>query len=113
MTPLRHHIPKAKYRIGRRAEYDASPLYQQKDETKTSRKFTLEGTGNFWTLLTGNFSTPIDNPRTGTATLHDFHELLMIAMCAVLCGGQSSMDIGLSAVSKGPFLVGVLMLCVW
>jgi len=29
----------------------------------------------------------LDDPRTGNAALHDFHELLMIALCTVLCGG--------------------------
>jgi hypothetical protein len=32
----------------------------------------------------------LDDPRTGNAALHDFHEILAIAMCAVLCGGQTS-----------------------
>ena len=27
----------------------------------------------------------LDNPRTGNAELHDFHELLVIALCSVLC----------------------------
>jgi hypothetical protein len=30
----------------------------------------------------------LDDPRNGNAALHDFHELLVIALCAVLCGGQ-------------------------
>ncbi len=30
----------------------------------------------------------LDDPRTGNAGLHDFHELLFIALCSVLCGGQ-------------------------
>jgi hypothetical protein len=29
----------------------------------------------------------LEDPRTGNAGLHDFHELLMIALCAVLSGG--------------------------
>jgi hypothetical protein len=28
----------------------------------------------------------LDDPRTGNAALHDFHEILAIAMCAVLYG---------------------------
>jgi hypothetical protein len=32
------------------------------------------------------------DPRTGNATLHDLHELLMIALCAVICGGENAMD---------------------
>lgn len=52
----------------------------------------------------------LDDPRTGNAALHDFHELLMIAMCAVLCGGQGSVDMALFAKSKAPFLRGFLKL---
>ena len=40
----------------------------------------------------------------------DFHEILAIAMCAVLCGGQGSVDIGPFAKSKEPFLRGFLRL---
>jgi hypothetical protein len=29
----------------------------------------------------------LEDPRRGNAGLHDFHELLVIAMCTVLCGG--------------------------
>src|SRR6266571_4482182 len=52
----------------------------------------------------------LDDPRTGNAGLHDFHEILAIAMCAVLCGGQGSVDMGLFAKSKEPFLRGFLKL---
>ena len=52
----------------------------------------------------------LKDPRTGNAALHDFHEILMIAMCAVLCGGQGSVDMGLFAKSKEPFLRGFLKL---
>lgn len=52
----------------------------------------------------------LDDPRTGNAALHDFHELLMIAMCAVLCGGQGSVDMGIFARSKEPFLRSFLKL---
>ena len=34
----------------------------------------------------------VEDPRSGNAALHDFHELLMIALCAVLSGGQSAVD---------------------
>src|SRR5208337_4123708 len=44
----------------------------------------------------------LDDPRTGNAALHDFHEILAIAMCAVLCGGQGSVDMGLFAKAKEP-----------
>ncbi len=52
----------------------------------------------------------LDDPRSGNAALHDFHEILAIAMCAVLCGGQGSVDMGLFAKSKEPFLRGFLRL---
>src|SRR5664279_5272220 len=52
----------------------------------------------------------LDDPRTGNAALHDFHEILAIAICAVLCGGQGSVDMGLFAKSKEPFLRGFLKL---
>jgi len=52
----------------------------------------------------------LDDPRTGNAALHDFHELLFIALCSVLCGGQGAVDMALFAKSKEPFLRGVLTL---
>lgn len=52
----------------------------------------------------------VDDPRTGNAALHDFHEMLIIALCAVLCGSQGSVDMGLFARSKEPFLRGFLKL---
>jgi DDE_Tnp_1-associated len=35
----------------------------------------------------------LDDPRTGNAGRHDLLEILMIALCAVLCGGQTAVDI--------------------
>jgi hypothetical protein len=52
----------------------------------------------------------LDDPRTGNAERHDFYELLMIAFCAVLCGGQSAVDMALFARAKEPFLRGFLKL---
>jgi len=52
----------------------------------------------------------LDDPRTGNAALHDFHELLMIALCAVLSGGQGAVDMALFARAKEPFLRGFLTL---
>ncbi len=46
----------------------------------------------------------LDDPRTGNAALHDFHELLVIALCAVLSGGQGAVDMALFAQAKAPFL---------
>jgi predicted transposase YbfD/YdcC len=52
----------------------------------------------------------LEDPRSGNAGLHDFHELLMIALCAVLCGGQGAVDMAEFAKSKEPFLRGFLQL---
>jgi len=52
----------------------------------------------------------LEDPRTGNAGLHDFHELLMIALCTMLCGGQGAVDMALFAKAKEPFLRGFLKL---
>ncbi len=36
----------------------------------------------------------LEDPRTGNAALHDFHEILIIAMSTILSGGQSSVERG-------------------
>jgi predicted transposase YbfD/YdcC len=45
----------------------------------------------------------LDDPRSGNAALHDFHALLIIALCTVLCGGQGAVDMALFARAKVPF----------
>jgi predicted transposase YbfD/YdcC len=50
------------------------------------------------------------DPRTGNAALHDFHELLMIALCTVLCGGQNAVDMARFVRAKEEFLRGFLRL---
>ena len=52
----------------------------------------------------------LEDPRTGNAALHDFNELLIIALCSVLSGGQGAVDMGLYARAKEPFLRGFLKL---
>jgi predicted transposase YbfD/YdcC len=52
----------------------------------------------------------LDDPRTGNAALHDFYELLLLAFCAVLCGGQSAVDMALFARAKEPLLRSFLKL---
>ncbi|OZB40304.1 MAG: hypothetical protein B7X48_05225 [Acidiphilium sp. 34-60-192] len=52
----------------------------------------------------------LEDPRTGNAALHDFHELLMIALCATLCGGQSAVAMSRFAEAKETFLRGFLKL---
>ena len=50
------------------------------------------------------------DPRTGNAALHNFYELLVIALCTVLCGGQSAVDMATFAQAKEPFLRSFLKL---
>jgi predicted transposase YbfD/YdcC len=52
----------------------------------------------------------LEDPRTGNAALHDFHELLVIALCTVLCGGQGAVDMARFAAAKDAFLRGFLKL---
>jgi hypothetical protein len=52
----------------------------------------------------------LDDPRRGNAGLHDFHELPMIALCAVLCGGQGAVDMARFAREKEAFLRSFLQL---
>ena len=52
----------------------------------------------------------LDDPRSGNAALHDFLELLMIAFCAVLCGGQGAVDMAIFAKAKESYLRGFLKL---
>jgi len=52
----------------------------------------------------------LKDPRTGNAALHDLHELLFIALCAVLSGGQGATDMARFAAAKEPFLRGFLKL---
>jgi len=52
----------------------------------------------------------LEDPRTSDAALHNFHELLMIALCTVLCGGQCAVDMAASARAKESFLRGFLKL---
>jgi len=67
-----------------------------------SRKETLEQFGSCWEGL--------EDPRSGNAGLHDFHELLLIALCCVLSGGQGAVDMALFAEAKEPFLRSFLTL---
>ena len=67
-----------------------------------SRKETLEQFGSCWEGL--------EDPRSGNAALHDFHELLLIALCCVLCGGQGAVDMAVFAEAKEPFLRSFLAL---
>ena len=46
----------------------------------------------------------LEDPRTGNARLHSFHEILLIALCTVLCGGEGCSDMALFGRSKRAFL---------
>jgi hypothetical protein len=63
----------------------------------------------FWSNLL-SAGRVLEDPRTGNAGLHDFHELLMIALCTTLCGGQSAMAMARFAEAKESFLRGFLKL---
>ena len=52
----------------------------------------------------------LEDPRTGNAGLHDFYELLVIALCTVLCGGQGATHMAEFAVAKETFLRSFLKL---
>ena len=52
----------------------------------------------------------LKDPRTGNAGLHDLHELLVIALCTVLSGGQGATHMAAFAVAKEPFLRSFLKL---
>jgi DDE_Tnp_1-associated len=52
----------------------------------------------------------LKDPRTGNAGLHDLHELLVIALCTVLSGGQGATHMEAFAVAKEPFLRGFVKL---
>jgi predicted transposase YbfD/YdcC len=46
----------------------------------------------------------LDDPRTGNAARHDLLEILLIALCTVLCGGQTAVDMAEFAAAKEEFL---------
>jgi predicted transposase YbfD/YdcC len=52
----------------------------------------------------------LEDPRGGNARLHNFHEILLIALCSVLCGGQGAVDMALFAEAKEPLLREFLLL---
>ena len=52
----------------------------------------------------------LEDPRTGNAGRHQLLEILMIALCTVLCGGQTAVDMAEFAEDKEEFLRGFLNL---
>ena len=71
----------------------------------TTSKFSQESLAQFVECREG-----LEDPRHGNAGLHDFHELLVIALCCVLCAGQGPTDMALFARAKEPFLRRFLVL---
>lgn len=52
----------------------------------------------------------LEDPRTGNAALHDFHDRLTIALCTVLAGGENATDMAEFAKAKEGFLRDFLRL---
>lgn len=52
----------------------------------------------------------LEDPRTGNAKRHLLHEILIVALCTVLCGGENCADMALFGRSKRDFLQGFLTL---
>src|SRR3954454_16337694 len=77
--------------LARLGPHDSTPVVPN-----TTRETTME---RFAACFEG-----LDDPRSGNAALHDFHTLLIIALCTVLCGGQGAVDMALFAEAKEPFL---------
>ena len=46
----------------------------------------------------------VEDPRSGNARRHDLQDVLLIALCTVLCGGESCEDMADFAVEKEAFL---------
>ena len=46
----------------------------------------------------------VEDPRKSNATLHDFHEMLTVAVLSSLCGGQTCVDMADFAKNNEGFL---------
>jgi hypothetical protein len=44
-----------------------------------------------------------EDPRTGNAKRHPLHEIVLITLCTVLCGGETCADMALFSRSKHDF----------
>ena len=38
---------------------------------------------------------PLEDPRSGNAGRHSLHDILVIALCTILCGGETRTDLAL------------------
>jgi hypothetical protein len=80
-------------RVGPLAQIEPDRLYRLADKTRPLED-ALDQFAACWDIL--------EDPRSGNAALHDFYELLMIALCTVLCGGQVAADMAtFAAFSSG------------
>jgi predicted transposase YbfD/YdcC len=52
----------------------------------------------------------LKDPRSSRPKRHDLHEILMIALCAILSGGQTAVDMAMFAEAKRDFLARFLQL---
>jgi DDE_Tnp_1-associated len=57
-----------------------------------------------WTKDLDEVFEELEDPRTGNAKRHLLHEVMMIALCTVLCGGETCADMALFGRSKRDFL---------
>ena len=53
---------------------------------------------------------PLEDPRRGNAGRHSLHDILVIALCTILCGGETCTDMALFGQSKREFLESFLSL---
>ena len=53
---------------------------------------------------------PLEDPRHGNAERHSLHDILVIALCTILCGGETCTDMALFGRSKRKFLESFLPL---
>ena len=53
---------------------------------------------------------PLEDPRHGNAERHSLHDILVIALCTILCGGETCTDMALFGQSKREFLQSFLPL---
>ena len=53
---------------------------------------------------------PLEDPRRGNAGRHSLHDILVIALCTILCGGETCTGMALFGQSKREFLESFLPL---
>ena len=67
----------------------------------------VEGTGMGMTI---EELEPLEDPRHGNAERHSLHDILVIALCTILCGGETCTGMALFGQSKREFLESFLPL---